>query len=251
MADYWTPTVVEPDISDIDITPLERLLLSCIFECERYDGVTYFFSEQGPSDMIYLARSKLAEALAASEAVECSANAFVKEQLAAADGEIDEVELDMSGPGWQFLFQDIIRRSCTITAVTVKMAFTCSRMRPDGFGGMAMLITANAVMAKSTGELLDEFAAEAKASDSFRVRPHIEPMLIMSTAHLSVLDRAYLDSGKGTVIANRRGWIVYTKQEIFPGMMPLLDFAAAQGCLWIKFDADGPEFEEFPTFDWQ
>lgn len=85
----------------------------------------------------------------------------------------------------------------------------------------------------------------------FPVRPHIEPMLVMSTAHLSDLDREYLDSGKGIVIANSYGWIVYTKQEILPGLMPLLDFANKQGCIWIKFDADGPVFDEFPIFDWQ
>ena len=73
----------------------------------------------------------------------------------------------------------------------------------------------------------------------------------MSTAHLSTLDREFLNSGKGIVIANSYGWIVYTKQEIPPGLMPLLDFARKQGCIWIKFDADGNEFEQFPTFDWQ
>lgn len=85
----------------------------------------------------------------------------------------------------------------------------------------------------------------------FPVRPHVEPMLVMSTAHLSPLDREYLNSGKGIVLANSYGWIVYAKQEILPGLMPLLDFARKQGCLWIKFDADGPQFDEFPTFDWE
>lgn len=83
------------------------------------------------------------------------------------------------------------------------------------------------------------------------VRPHVEPMLVMSTAHLDPLDREYLDSGKGIVIANSYGWIVHAKQEILPGLMPLLYFARKHGCLWIKFDADGPEFGEFPTFDWE
>jgi hypothetical protein len=160
MADYWTPTVVEPDIPDVDMTPLERLLLLRIFESERYDGATYFFSEQVPSDMVYLARSDLAVAFAASQAVQSAANTFVSEQLAASGEGTDDIELDMSEPGWQFLFQDIVRRSATVTVVTIKMAFTCSKMRADGFGGMAMLITADAVMAKSTNDLLDEFAAE-------------------------------------------------------------------------------------------
>lgn len=85
----------------------------------------------------------------------------------------------------------------------------------------------------------------------FAVRPHIEPMLVMSTAHLGPLDREYLDSGKGIVLANSYGWIVYAKQEILPGLMPLLDFARKQGCVWIKFDADGPVFDEFPVFEWE
>ena len=37
MADYYTPTVIQQTIPDTDMTPLERLLLSNIFEAER-DG---------------------------------------------------------------------------------------------------------------------------------------------------------------------------------------------------------------------
>jgi hypothetical protein len=34
-------------------------------------------------------------------------------------------------------------------------------MRPDGFGGMAVLITADAVRGKSTNDLIEEFLSEA------------------------------------------------------------------------------------------
>ena len=34
MADYFTPTVIQPAIPVADITPLERLLLSHIFNAE-------------------------------------------------------------------------------------------------------------------------------------------------------------------------------------------------------------------------
>ena len=34
-------------------------------------------------------------------------------------------------------------------------------MRPDGFGGMAVLITPTAVMGKSTSEIIEGFLAEA------------------------------------------------------------------------------------------
>lgn len=177
MADYFTSTVLEPEIPDSDITALERLLLSNIFQAERYDGATYLFSEQGPSDMVFLKRATLASALADSEATESGANAFIKEHLATADG--DEVELDMSGPGWEFLVQDIVKRSATIPYVIVKSAFTCSKMRPDGFGGSAMLITADEVMAKSTYDLIEEFEAKAKvgpATDATSDKPDV-PLL--------------------------------------------------------------------------
>ena len=45
---------------------------------------------------------------------------------------------------------DIIRRSATLRYVTAVSAFTCSTMRPDGFGGRAAVITADTVMDKST-----------------------------------------------------------------------------------------------------
>jgi hypothetical protein len=34
-------------------------------------------------------------------------------------------------------------------------------MRPDGFGGMAVLITADAIVGKSTSDLLEDFLVEA------------------------------------------------------------------------------------------
>lgn len=44
--------------------------------------------------------------------------------------------------------------------VTALSSFTCSKMRPDGFGGMAVLITADSVMGKSTHDILEDFLAE-------------------------------------------------------------------------------------------
>jgi hypothetical protein len=166
MADYFTETVVHQTIPESDITPLERLLLSHIFEMEADSEGIYFFSEQGPSDMLWIPRDELESALAASQDVESAAVAFVQEELAKASADTGEIEFDMSGPGWQFLFQDIVRRSPTLDFVSIEGAFTCTKMRSDGFGGVAFLITADEVFGKSTGELLEEFENEAKG------RPH-------------------------------------------------------------------------------
>lgn len=157
MADYFTQIVVHQTIPDADITPLERLLLSHIFDSEPDGNGIYLFSEQGPSDMLWLARTDLETALVASSAVKSAANEFIRGQLADLEVDATEVEIDMSEPGWPFLFQDIVCRSSTLKFVSIEAAFTCSKMRSDGFGGMAMLITADEVFSKSTGELLQDF----------------------------------------------------------------------------------------------
>lgn len=164
MADYYTPTVIQQTMPDADMTPLERLLLSHIFDAERDGDGWYFFSEQGPSDTLYIERTALEAALAGSaNAGDSAATMFVKEQLPdALSGEPppSHIDLDLSTTSWEFIVQDIVRRSSSLHYVTVVSAFTCSRMRPDGFGGLAVLITAEAVLGKSTYDILEDFLAE-------------------------------------------------------------------------------------------
>ena len=54
-----------------------------------------------------------------------------------------------------------MRRSETLTHVSIEAAFTCSKMRPDGFGGMATLITAKEIISESTTGLLEKWLADA------------------------------------------------------------------------------------------
>ena len=83
MADYYTPTVIQQTIPERDMTPLERLLLSYVFDAERDGDGWYFFSELGPADMITVECAALKTALAASELeVDCTANNFVTKLLA-------------------------------------------------------------------------------------------------------------------------------------------------------------------------
>jgi hypothetical protein len=161
MADYFSPTVIQPTIPAADITALERLLLSHIFNAEPDGEGLYFYADEGPADMIWLDRTQLDAALARSPTeVDSAATAFVSEQLARVPADNVEIELDLSG-GWEFIFQDIVRRSRSLRYVTAVSAFTCARMRPDGFGGMAVLITAAAVMGKSTSDIIEDLLHEA------------------------------------------------------------------------------------------
>jgi len=161
MADYFTPTVIQQTILDADMTPLERLLLSHIFESERDGDSWYFFSELGPSDILYVERVALEAALAASRyADDSSANRFVVEYLSntKADGPLPtHLDLDLSTTSWEFIMQDIVTRSSTLSYVTAVSSFTCSRMRQDGFGGAVVLISADQIMGKSTNEILEDF----------------------------------------------------------------------------------------------
>jgi hypothetical protein len=61
--------------------------------------------------------------------------------------------------------QDIVRRSKTLSYISVVTSFTCSKMRPDGFGGMAVLITPDAIVGKSTGDFLQDMIEEAGFDD--------------------------------------------------------------------------------------
>ncbi len=168
MADYYSPTVIGEVIPSADMTRLERLLLSRIFDAEPDGEGLYFHSWQGPLDLITLPRAALAEALAASRGQPSQVLAYVEEHLARAraakvdaNANDDEVvELDLSGTSWEFILQDIVRRSAKLRFITVLTAFTCSTMRRDGFGGQALFITNDAIKGCSTAEFLSDCLAE-------------------------------------------------------------------------------------------
>ncbi len=171
MADYYTPTVIQQTIAEADITPLERLLMSHIFESERDGKGWYFFSESGPADMIMIERAALEAALAASQLdVDNIASSFVTKLLARLkDEELKDghLDLDLSETSWEAILQDIVRRSSTLKYVSAVSSFTCSRMRADGFGGAVAVITADAILGKSTNDLLEEFIEQvAPGGDS-------------------------------------------------------------------------------------
>ena len=163
MANYHSPTVVQQTIPLADMTELEQLILSKIFESEMIDEGLYFAADEGPSSLIWIDRAALDAATNSPRAKDSAALKEVTGQRSdspAGDGD-DEIEIDASGGWWDALFQDIIRRSETLDHITVMTSFTCDKMRPDGFGGMATLITAQSIRGQSTYELMAEFIAEA------------------------------------------------------------------------------------------
>jgi hypothetical protein len=143
MADYYTPTVVDPMIPLAAMLPIERLFLSQVFDEELTSEAAYYCSDDGVSDLISLdVRSGPSRARSRHAETSSLAQKLIDEQPDAILGD-DDIDLDMCGDLWADVLQDIVRRSPDLDHLTVTMAFTCSKMRPDGFGGLAMLITAN------------------------------------------------------------------------------------------------------------
>jgi hypothetical protein len=161
MADYYQQTIVQQIIPDADMTALERLLLGKIFQSERVNDGWYFFAEDYPAVVITVQRPELDQALAAAADHDSYACRCVMEEIETGQPEPGDIDLDLSGTSWEFFFQDIVKRSQTLTHISVQAAFTCSRMRADGFGGMAILITPDAIVGKSTGDVLQDLLTEA------------------------------------------------------------------------------------------
>jgi len=68
MAAYFSPTVIQQPIPIPDMTPLERLVLSLIFDAEPDGETLYFHTACGPSDAIGLSVDELRAAFEASAA---------------------------------------------------------------------------------------------------------------------------------------------------------------------------------------
>lgn len=160
MADYYSPTVIPEIIPNADMTPLEQLLLSNMFENDSDGTGTYFHSWQGPSDLIWVDAEKLREALDASREVGSQVFSYIEDRSKSTEEDGGNVELDMSGTSWEFILQDIVRRSATLRYISVTTAFTCSKMRSDGFGGMALFITDEEIKTCSTIEFLTDCLTE-------------------------------------------------------------------------------------------
>jgi hypothetical protein len=88
--------------------------------------------------------------------------------------------------------------------------------------------------------------------------PSIEPMMVVSTAHVSpaTLDALQSDAGEGAphrVIPHAYGAILYVGEEApcAADLAPALAFARRLGCVWLNLDSDGPEVADLPLHDWE
>jgi hypothetical protein len=205
MADYFSKTVITPPIPLRDMTELEKLLLSAVFEHhDDQDGTRYFFAPECPQS-VCLRVADLRKALDATPEEEGSIRAdiatLLRETTASEDDMID-LDTDFDGEEMEITLQDIVRRSKTLTEIVITTSFTCSKMRPDGFGGAITLVTADDILSGSTQSLLQEFRAKISDKPSSEATP---------TVHIAVYEHAHgSDVRVFTTHEAARAW----KQEI-------------------------------------
>jgi hypothetical protein len=59
--------------------------------------------------------------------------------------------------------QEIVRQSPTLGYLSAVSSFAYSRTRPDGFGGAAVVISADKIIGKSMNDLVEEFIAQVSS----------------------------------------------------------------------------------------
>ena len=153
MADYHSPTVVRPSIPLAAITSLELALLSQIFEHESDGDAVYFFSSDGPSDTVWLDIADLKVMLDEEPMPSGLVVEMIRAKLAEVTPDEAEPELDLSDLGEAAILQQIVRRCDLLDHVVVTSAWTCTKMRPDGWGGGVTVVTADHILFSSTNEI--------------------------------------------------------------------------------------------------
>lgn len=185
MADYYSPTVVRPSIPAIAITPLELALLSHMFEHEPDGDAIYFYASDGPSDTVWLDIADLKVMLQDEPLPSGAVIEMIRSKLAETDPEESELELDLSDLGEAAIFQQIVRRCEQLDHVVITSAWTCSKMRPDGFGGGITVVTADQMLSGSTAEMECRLLDKAEHGDLGCAPGHgRHPVLMLTEQHV-------------------------------------------------------------------
>lgn len=159
MPNYYSPTVVLPDLPIADINPIEMLMLTAMFDSESAEETAYFFSEEGFRDLPLLEVHEARAALTDSKdgrVAEHIRQRLQQLEPGAVDFEIEDDTL------WEQLFQDVIRRSPTLHHIEVLTSYMCTKMRPDGFGGAVTIITAERALSCSTANMACQLLDQAE-----------------------------------------------------------------------------------------
>ena len=184
MADYYSQCVVQPSLPGWLVDKADRLAL---------EGLGYTFEEDGYNWYLYARDGENSLALEINPNAwlavfdECYPEgvqrpAWMISLVAHIQGAIAEdlalAEIEMADDKWtldwtaiplsgadilQGLLQKPVNtRELAVREITIEGSFSCSKFRPDGFGGWVEQITANGIRYDSTKEILERWAHEAE-----------------------------------------------------------------------------------------
>ncbi|BEH08908.1 hypothetical protein GSUET_05200 [Geobacter sulfurreducens subsp. ethanolicus] len=138
MADYYSQAIFQPSIPKHLLTDEDRRFIEAFSITLEPDG----------EDKFYL------------YADEWCCNGYLDSE------EPDGEEIELTEDDLLNRFQKIIRRSNgELPWISKESAYTCSKMRPDGFGGGAIFITADDIQYSFTGQWLEERISETETGN--------------------------------------------------------------------------------------
>lgn len=160
MDERETTIVINPAIPLQDITPLERLFLSTVFDAGEIDGALLLHSDRPVSSTIHIPAADLSSAYQASRDVPNSdLNRIVARRWRHQIDESHRIEIDLAETSWEFVLQDIVARSTILQEVRVLEWYRHPSQAPDSFGANVMLITATECVGRSSDDLFEELRA--------------------------------------------------------------------------------------------
>jgi hypothetical protein len=164
-----TKITTYPALPIVDISPLEKLILSKVLDCAEIDEGLELYTDTGPMNPIVVSRRELMEAMdTPDQANESLLKRFVRERvlsilpMESPDPE-SVVFIDLSEFPWQFVVQDIITRSPTARELVIIQWISDPSQRPDTFGASVSLITENGIFHATSEDLLADFRKRDQA----------------------------------------------------------------------------------------
>ena len=246
MADYHSPTVVTPDIPRSAITALEFAALAGMFECDVNGDACTFHSSEGPSEWVCLDVADVKAMIEDETHVPSRTADFVRDKLHSVGTGQTRIELDFSEHDAAVIFQDIVRRCGGLHHVTITAAWTCTKMRADGFGGSVTVITADEILATSTSEMEHRLLDLARYGDIAAAPGHgAHRVLTLGEGAvretLAAIQQPYFDSGETVVTVSddhlRAGCLDAIATSNLTKCRQNLEFNAAMAALQIARNA--------------
>jgi hypothetical protein len=161
-----TTVVITPAIPLGDITPLECLVLSHVFDAGPTDEGLLLYSDRGAVSRLRFRADDLVNAYAVSRHIPHSEINRIAARCWTSWCEEDEpgevIEMDLTETSFEFMLRDIVARSSALSEIRVLEWYRHPSQNPDSFGTKIMLVTADAVVGRSSDDLLVEMRTEVE-----------------------------------------------------------------------------------------